>query len=384
MKEYITIQNFGPLKRLNAIEIKPFTILIGESAIGKSTMMKIISMMRYVYKMTNIRSYLKLSNITSSPFRLRLENLMKKSELWSLISAETIIDYEVQTNEGNSYHITIENKRLGKLPQIAKNDLLFIKVSFISENRNIIPTWVEKASTNAGASLGFYFHETNNDFALATELDQTVDLNYVNLKLHISHPKGKKVKLRIEHKNDERIQLDLSEASSGIQTSTPLALIVNHFAHTFSFKDAFNRSVLNYLHDIGRLTKFKAVTESSDLENLIFVHVEEPELSLFPDAQCKLIDELIYNATHTVNDRKLSLMFATHSPYILNYINIILHQNKEHRAHLDREDVAVYRLFDGEAQNLMAEDEKGNTIVDTDDLTEMMGQIYQEFNSLAI
>ena len=384
MKEYITIQNLGPLKNLTTLELKPFTILIGESAIGKSTLMKIISMMRYIYKMTNIRSYLRLSNITSSPFQIRLENLMKKSELWSMLTSETIVDYEVQTAQGNSYHITIENKRLNKLPQISKEDLQFIKVSFISENRNIIPTWVEKASTNAGASLGFYFHETNNDFSSATELNQTIDLNYVNLKLHVTHPKGKNVKLRIEHKNDEHIQLDLREASSGIQTSAPLALIVNHFAHNFSFKDAFNRSVLIYLHDIGRLTKFKAVTESSSLKNLIFVHIEEPELSLFPDAQCKLIDELIYTATHTESDRKLNLMFATHSPYILNYINIILHQSQTNKAQLNQSDVAVYRLFDGEAQNLMSADENGNILVDTYDLTEMMGRIYQEYNSLTL
>ena len=146
MKEYITIQNLGPLKNLTTLELKPFTILIGESAIGKSTLMKIISMMRYIYKMTNIRSYLRLSNITSSPFQIRLENLMKKSELWSMLTSETIVDYEVQTAQGNSYHITIENKRLNKLPQISKEDLQFIKVSFISENRNIIPTWVDRKS----------------------------------------------------------------------------------------------------------------------------------------------------------------------------------------------------------------------------------------------
>ena len=48
MKEYITIRNFGPLKDIEALEIKPFTFLIGESASGKSTLMKIIGMMRYV------------------------------------------------------------------------------------------------------------------------------------------------------------------------------------------------------------------------------------------------------------------------------------------------------------------------------------------------
>lgn len=382
MKEYITIQNFGPLKNINHLEIKPFTILIGESAIGKSTLMKMVSMMRYIYKMANIRSYLKLSHITSSPFRMRFESLMKESEMLSMLNTDSLIAYVVETENGNQYEISVRNKKLGKLPQIAKEDLVFIKVSFISENRNIIPTWVEKASMNAGATLGFYFHETNNDFTCASENNQTVDLHYVNLKLHVTHPKGKNVKLRIEHHDEAHTIIDLREASSGIQTSAPLVLIIKHFAHDFSFKDAFNRSVLNYLHEIDRLTKFKAVTESSELKKSVFVHIEEPELSLFPTAQCKLVEELIYTATHANPDRKINLMFATHSPYILNYMNIILHQNKVGRAFVSTNDMGIYRLYNGAAQNLLVKDENGIDIVDTYDLTEMMSNIYQEYNTL--
>ena len=56
MKEYITIKDFGPLKQIENLQLKPFTILIGESASGKSTLMKVVAMMRYLYKMANIRS----------------------------------------------------------------------------------------------------------------------------------------------------------------------------------------------------------------------------------------------------------------------------------------------------------------------------------------
>ena len=43
MKEYITIKDFGPLKNIENLEIKPFTVLIGESASGKSTLMNILT-----------------------------------------------------------------------------------------------------------------------------------------------------------------------------------------------------------------------------------------------------------------------------------------------------------------------------------------------------
>ena len=61
MKEYITIHNIGPLKKIDRLEIAPFTVLIGESAIGKSTLMKVLILMRYLYKRANIRSFLRHS-----------------------------------------------------------------------------------------------------------------------------------------------------------------------------------------------------------------------------------------------------------------------------------------------------------------------------------
>ncbi len=78
MKEYITIKGFGPLKNIENLEIKPFTVLIGESASGKSILMKVVAMMRYIYKMSNIRSYLYRSKITKSPFRFSLDTMMKR------------------------------------------------------------------------------------------------------------------------------------------------------------------------------------------------------------------------------------------------------------------------------------------------------------------
>ena len=78
MKEYITIKDFGPLIDINNLEIKQLTILIGESASGKSTLRKVVAMMRYLYKMANIRSYLFRSKITKSPFRIRLDTMMKR------------------------------------------------------------------------------------------------------------------------------------------------------------------------------------------------------------------------------------------------------------------------------------------------------------------
>jgi predicted ATPase len=68
MKESILIKNFGPIKEIEIGDIRPLTVFIGESGSGKSMVMKVLVLFRWLYKMLNIRSYLKYANITQTPF----------------------------------------------------------------------------------------------------------------------------------------------------------------------------------------------------------------------------------------------------------------------------------------------------------------------------
>lgn len=382
MKEYITIKKFGPLTNIENLEIKPFTFLIGESASGKSTLMKVIAMMRYLYKMANIRSYLYRSKITKSPFRIRLDSMLKRQSMTKMFTRESIIVYRAQMEDGREYEVRIENGSLKKTEIIEEAHLTFCKDSYVSENRNIIPTWTQTSWKNKGATLGFYFHETNEDFGKASEGDKELPMDYVGMKMMITHPKGKPTRYQIVPTDNHHAPIELTEASSGIQTSAPLALIVDYFAKEFSFKEAFNRSVMSYLYETDNLSKFKAVTEPTALPKMIDIHIEEPELSLFPDAQCKLIENILYTASHSASDRSVNMMLATHSPYILNYLNIVLNQTKEGRVKLNNGNTAIYGIHDGSTMNLLMKDDKGRDVVDTLDLTEMMSAIFNEYNEL--
>ncbi len=384
MKEYITIKEFGPLKNIENLEIKQFTMLIGESAIGKSTLMKVVAMMRYLYKMANIRSYLYRSKITKSPFRIRLDSMIKRQGMTKMFTKDSLIVYRVQMDDGVSYEVRIENGKLKKTEVIEQQHLVLCKNSYISENRNIIPTWAQTSWKNKGATLGFYFHETNDDFGCASDGEKELIMDFVGMKMIITHPKGKPTRYQIVPTDGHHGLIELTEASSGIQTSAPLALIVDYFAKDFSFKEAFNRSVMSYLYEMENLSKFKAVSEPTSLSKIVDVHIEEPELSLFPDAQCKLIESIFYTALHAKSDRTLNMMLATHSPYILNYLNIVLNQTNEQRARLNNNNTAVYRIYEGEIQDLLMQDEHGHWIVDTYDLSEMMNTIYNEFVTLGV
>ena len=384
MKEYITIKEFGPLKNIENLEIKQFTVLIGESASGKSTLMKIVAMMRYLYKMANIRSYLYRSKITKSPFRIRLDSMIKRQGMTKMFTKDSLIVYRVQMDDGVSYEVRIENGKLKKTEVIEQQHLVLCKNSYVSENRNIIPTWAQTSWKNKGATLGFYFHETNDDFGCASDGEKELIMDFVGMKMIITHPKGKPTRYQIVPTDGHHGLIELTEASSGIQTSAPLAVIVDYFAKDFSFKEAFNRSVMSYLYEMENLSKFKAVSEPTSLSKIVDVHIEEPELSLFPDAQCKLIESIFYTALHAKSDRTLNMMLATHSPYILNYLNIVLNQTNEQRARLNNNNTAVYRIYEGEIQDLLMQDEHGRWIVDTYDLSEMMNTIYNEFVTLGV
>ena len=48
IKESLYIQNLGPVKEVILDDITPLTVLIGKSGCGKSTVMKVLSICRWV------------------------------------------------------------------------------------------------------------------------------------------------------------------------------------------------------------------------------------------------------------------------------------------------------------------------------------------------
>ena len=158
MKESIIIKNFGPLKEVEIDDIKPLTVFIGKSAGGKSIIMKVIVLMRYIYKMVNIRSYLKNAKITRSPFKLRFNSLLHDG-LKGMITAQTEIYYTVEIN-GNKYTLKYTNRGLQSDINIPDKDLIFFKEAYVSGMRSLIPIWASKAVSVKGENLCFFFHET--------------------------------------------------------------------------------------------------------------------------------------------------------------------------------------------------------------------------------
>jgi AAA15 family ATPase/GTPase len=103
MKESIHIKNLGPIKDIFIDDIKPITVLIGESGSGKSTLMKAIALFRWIYKMHNIRSYLKRSKVSKSPFRFRMDTYFKNCGFEQYLKNSPEITYSVEFSNGRKY-----------------------------------------------------------------------------------------------------------------------------------------------------------------------------------------------------------------------------------------------------------------------------------------
>ena len=387
MKESIIIKNFGPLKEVEIDDIKPLTVFIGKSAGGKSIIMKVIVLMRYIYKMVNIRSYLKNAKITRSPFKLRFNSLLHDG-LKGMITAQTEIYYTVEIN-GNKYTLKYTNRGLQSDINIPDKDLIFFKEAYVSGMRSLIPIWASKAVSVKGENLGFFFHETFNDFNDATDVIKEQKLEYLNLKMKVRKSGNRPKLFTIESLQNDAVPIELRYASSGIQTSAPLVAIVHYFAQEFSFKDAFQRSVLNYLYKQDLLTKFTLGINRNKLGKYVHIHIEEVELSLAPDDQRAFMSNLVEEVFHkNKKDRKLGLMVSTHSPYIVNHLNVLLRAGyfekaRENYPFLEKDDIAVYRVNEGKIISLMATDnDTGEYVINALDMSDTMERIFEEYESM--
>ena len=81
----------------------------------------------------------------------------------------------------------------------------------------------------------------------------------------------------------------------------------------------------------------------------------------------------------------MTLMMATHSPYIVNYINLLLRRSQKEcdqdKVMLLPDDVDVYHIIDGQSLSLKRKTEDG-VIIDTRLMSDPIMEIYQEYKSL--
>lgn len=410
---HLVIRNIGPIKEAE-IELKRFNFIIGSQSSGKSTIAKILSTCSWIEKEVSTTINDK-AIAEGESFVTLMEDFHKMIDYFDENSE---IDFDTDV-----IHVSLRGKAYeAKL----KNQDLYHreKICYIPSERNAV---------TLSELQGFEFGQTNLrsflfDWYNAREFyGEDNKTNILNLGVRYYYdPSEKKYKDRIEHVNGKTYQIPLGSASSGLQSVVPLQIMMqyytNQYFNTFAEKTSFDsdvktrliqeRVVDKYVLDVvypgfkptDRTRLIKAQNDlihegnpearellmsyRRELERLTvpvrtsFI-VEEPEQNLYPFTQIDLLETIVSLCS---GERAHGCTITTHSPYILNYLNVLIERYKKNipeQVNLNPDELGVYSTNDGRLTDLIQVNaQNGERSVNAEDLVEAMREMYQEYREI--
>jgi predicted ATP-dependent endonuclease of OLD family len=378
MKEYLLIENFGPIREVELEDIKPLSVFIGESGSGKSTILKVLSLFRWIYKRVNLKSYLQQANISKTGISFKIKTLLGISGILEYLHDDSVIIYR-----RDKYVIEMKNKSVNTRFTIAPEDLCLDKICYISDKRAMIADFIDNKMERKVAN--YYLQDTIDNFIQAYKELKQFSLDYLGVEFKLDKQGTSPEKLKIRGLNSD-YSIEMKNASSGIQTVTPLSMIVEYYATKYNAVESMNSALFRYMTDMDMLKNFNAAKNVGEIKKRsVHIMVEEPELSLYPESQKSLIDYLVKSCFHDVHDYNMTLMIATHSPYIVNYLNLLVGRAEKKidtPYKMNFSDIDVYEISDGYATSLKLDVDK--EIVDTRLLSEPISEIYEEYNAFGL
>lgn len=383
MAESLTIRNFGPIKEIEIPNLQPLNVFVGPSGSGKSTIMKVLAAFQWLYKMLCIRSYLKRSGVKRSPFRFRVEDLLKHNGLSGYMQPDTEIIYR---NESTELIYNRRSKLQGANTLVPPQEISLEKIAFISDKRMTIPN-ILSGMINIRHGL-FYLEDTLENFMLAWDAITSTEVDYLGVKFETKRTgAGRRIMVVPLSDDAKDYALPLHEASSGIQSVSAVHYIAEYFARHYDLVNSINSSVLSYLSRSDSLSDFKTQTNIGDFpRRRITLHIEEPELSLFPDNQTGLMEYLyrnFFSAEERPDHTAFQLNVATHSPYLVNHLNLMFKAAETRRpingATLNFEDVNLFYLHSGVLNDMRL---LNAPIMNTDVLSNTIENIYELYDAL--
>lgn len=391
--EHLYLKNFGPIKEMD-IDLKPLMVFIGESGSGKSAILKLLSLLKWVHKQNNLRTYFVKSSIAkkkSDYSRLKSDNLLKTSGLNELVRKDTEIRFQI----GDTLY---ESK--GKIPTDTKlnGELTLDKIAFISENRGVLPD-IYANKIPRSFKLPYYLQDTYDNFLTAFEQLGKKEFFIESTDLILFQKKGILPQFFIKDKGNT-FEMKFENSSSGTKTVLFPEIIVSYLTQKYDFKDVLARGFNDFLMNrIQQMQQLGEMTTNINLDKFsgrkLSIFIEEPELSLFPSAQRRLLNRLVRDcfAENKQENCVTNLAFATHSPYILTSLNNLLLAGEtakltEKRAlvsqvvseeyWLTAEQVGAYAIENGKVNNII----EGDNLIDGAYLDSISDEISSEFSSI--
>jgi AAA15 family ATPase/GTPase len=354
MIERIIVKNFGPIKHVD-LEIKQVNIFIGKTSSGKSTVAKLLA----IIKNSAFQYQINFHRIGSDDPGNSIKEFKKLLNFYNInykLSPGTLIRYE----QGDLF-CEFQNNRF------YSNFGLY---SFLPE---INPVYIPAARSFFSALSQSIFSLITNDIALPKALTEfgskfeiarrdskSLSVDFLNITYKFVDGED-----FIEMNNGESIKL--SQASSGIQSTIPLMQVLGA-----------------YTEDTANVNKESGYD--------LFV-IEEPEINLYPSAQKALLEYIIQRIARC-KDR---LIITTHSPYILTALdNLVQADNvaKEQKEHAklaniihkelwtDFNEVTCYFFEDGSARSTLDYELRSLGPSKIDNVSEELGNTFEQLLNL--
>ncbi len=345
----ITIKNVGPIKNIENLELNKVNVFMGPQSSGKSTIAKIISYCTWVEKDVATNQSLKKYRDDKTLFKDHIETFHK---IKGYFRPNSYISYKSDIIE-----IIWENEQsiLNWVDQYAYKRS---KISYIPAERNmVILPEAKKVSFDETNVRSFLF----DWFDARKKYPHDESLSILNLEVDYYYSEGNDEDHIVGINENIEYDILLSHASSGLQSITPLVLMIDYLtfwiykedkisfeqeekrrrANNFLIiekilKPYFEKEPSNSTEVSKLLNKFNDKVKENDsnalkllkdlgklrdnlfdTKNVQFI-IEEPEQNLFPETQRDLIYYLL-NKCFNRNGNRLTI--TTHSPYILYALN---------------------------------------------------------------
>lgn len=364
----LTIRNFGPIKEVE-IELKRVNLILGPQSSGKSTVLKVACYCDWIERQVSI-SQDPARYFQASFF---VQNLVEFHKLEGFMQPSSFIRYE---NDAIwfEYHADSHQCNYGWAGNAKRWSYKRAKIAYIPSERNLvaaIPNWFQ-VSMNNNNILDFM---KEWEFARKSFAREEKILGLPFSYRYSPNDKGDRIVM------DHGQEIALTNASSGLQSLTPLYIMLRYLTNEF-FKEKHTKVEETVLRDnleriVARECANKAPAKQLEIVQSMLTpsrtdfFIEEPEAHIFPSTQ----KDFVYSLVSLLNGRKKHFCFiSTHSPYIMTAMNNLIlageliAESEEKAARVERRftkrqtlmfhEVAAFAMKNGRIEPIMDEEFK--------------------------
>jgi hypothetical protein len=330
----IQIKNLGPIKDTGLINLTDVLLVIGRQSSGKSTFMKVLCFCRWIEKkiMTSFDNTIQ-AYTHNKRFTRDLKQFHRIDEMYFKEDTEIIYDGDVVTISLTGVD---QNAKINRKLE-AWEDRYNSKLSYIPAERNLVSAVQNINDTYKAKERDSIFnfiqewYEAKDTYGSDNKLtlSLTDDFKYYsdNGLDYVVLPNGKPI--------------TSFYASSGVQSVMPIDVMTDYIMGVvgkvvkFSMSDLMNRlmesldtdvrnEIVHGAHEVTE-EELAPIREKMKYQSAQ-LFIEEPEQNLYPDAQRKLVQNLIRHlkAVKSIGKHRSMVVLTTHSPYVLSILNVLI------------------------------------------------------------